>query len=101
VCGARRIPDSGMGSEKVVVECLSGEGGRLDRDVVEAIWAVTRELMDVAASLVIVVVAPIEIGRGKRFVGDAEAVPVLWEATIALTEGPVLIGLVGDFSLET
>ena len=67
------MSDSGMGSEKPVIDSLSGEGGCPASDVVEAMCAVTRELMGARLT------ATVESGRGKRFVEDVGIFSVLLE----------------------
>ena len=95
------MPDSGADSDSAIVDCFSGEGGREDCAVVVAICVVTRELIGATLGLAL------EIGRGKRLVGDpgCDPEPVVCEVTAAVVmlfmDGVRVNGLDGDLSLET
>ena len=86
---------SGIGSEKWVVECLSGEGGSPVCDMVEVMCAETREL--IGAGLAVTVV---DSGRGKRL-GGSFPVLVLREGAVVSTDDSRTNGRWGDLSLET
>jgi invasion protein IalB len=86
---------SGIGSEKWVVECLSGEGGSPVCDIVEAMCAETRGL--IGAGLAVTV----DSGRGKRFAGGSFPVLVLREGAVVSTDDSRTSGRWGDLSLET